>query len=91
MKLKHETRMYPPRVKMTVVMSNTSPFRLSLKVAGCSSENQLDMDIALPLGIIILLSNFLYEVTIVLLYTEAHSSSSGSQLHCHSHTIAIKG
>ena len=50
MQLRHNLKMYPPRVKMTVTMTNNKPFKLSVKVAGCLRENQLDMDISFPLG-----------------------------------------
>jgi hypothetical protein len=51
MRLKHELKMYPPRVIMTVTLVNTAPdpFKLNVKVSGCSSENQLDRDITFPL------------------------------------------
>ena len=42
--------MYPPCVKITVTMRNTNPFKVSVKVKGCSTENDLDMDISFPLG-----------------------------------------
>ena len=50
MRLKHDLKMYPPRVMMTVTLVNTAPFKLNVKVAGCSSESQLDRDITFPLG-----------------------------------------
>ena len=48
MKLKHETKMYPPRVKMTIMMKTTDSIKLSIDVIGCSGN--LDMDLALPIG-----------------------------------------
>ena len=50
MQLKHNLKMYPPRVIMTVTLVNITPFKLDVKVTGCSSENQLDRDITFPLG-----------------------------------------
>lgn len=45
--------MYPPRVKMTVAMTNPSHFiTLPVKVSGCESDGNLDMELTLPLGII---------------------------------------
>ena len=48
MELKHETKMYPPRVKMTVIMKTTDPMKLPIDVIGCSDI--LDMDLVLPIG-----------------------------------------
>ena len=48
MELKHKMKMYPPRVKMTVLMKTTDPIKLSVDVIGCS--NNLDMDLVLPIG-----------------------------------------
>ena len=48
MELKHKTKMYPPRVKMTVIMKTTDPIKLSIDVIGCSRN--LDMDLVLPIG-----------------------------------------
>ena len=53
MKLKHETHMYPPRVKMTVCMNNPNQFiTLPVKFLGCEDDNKLDLDVelTLPLG-----------------------------------------
>ena len=52
MQLKHNLKMYPPCVIMTVTLVNITPFKLDVKVTGCSitSENQLDRDITFPLG-----------------------------------------
>ena len=48
MELKNETKMYPPRVKMTVMMITTDPIKLSIDVIGCSRNS--DMDLVLPIG-----------------------------------------
>ena len=48
MELKHEMKMYPPRVKMTVLMKTTDSIMLSIDVIGCSRD--LDMDLVLPIG-----------------------------------------
>lgn len=51
MKLQHETRMYPPRVKMTVTLINPDQIlKLPVKFEGCSSDSQLNADITFPLG-----------------------------------------
>lgn len=48
MELKHEMKMYPPRVKMTVLMKTSDHVKLSIDVIGCSSN--LDMDLVLHKG-----------------------------------------
>ena len=55
MKRKHERRMHPPRVKMTVSIKDSSltDFVLPVKFVGCR-DNELDTDLTLPLGIIII-------------------------------------
>ena len=51
MKLQHETRMYPPRVKMTVTLRNPDQIlKIPVKFEGCSSDSQLNTDITFPLG-----------------------------------------
>ena len=54
MKLKHETKVYPPRVKMTVCVNNPNHYiTLSVKFLGCEGlDNKLDLDVelTLPLG-----------------------------------------
>ena len=35
---------------MTVTMRNAIPFKLYMKVSGCSSDDQLDVDISFPSG-----------------------------------------
>ena len=51
MKRQHEWRMYPPRVKMTVSIKDSSitDFVLPVKFIGCR-DNELDTDLTLPLG-----------------------------------------
>ena len=70
MKLQHDLKIHPPRVKMTVTTTNDiSPFILRMNVAGCSSENQLDMDITFPLGnqtTCVQCYNYLNEIHVVL-------------------------
>ena len=46
MSLKHDTKMYPPRVKMTVVAKHNDHI-LPVKISGCSREGQLDMDLTI--------------------------------------------
>lgn len=48
MELQHEMKMYPPRVKMAVIMKTPDHTKLSIDIAGCSST--LDMDLVLPIG-----------------------------------------
>ena len=48
MELKHEMKMYPPRVKMTILMKPSDQLKLSIDVTGCSSN--LDMDLVLYKG-----------------------------------------
>ena len=49
MSLKHSMKMYPPRVKMTVVAKNCAYVVqvLPVKITGCSREGQLDMDLTI--------------------------------------------
>ena len=44
-------KMYPPRVKMTVMTKSRDYIILPVKITGCSREGQLDMD--LTIGIIL--------------------------------------
>ena len=49
MRLKHETKMYPPRVKMIITLNNLSQsFKLQIKFIGCSHDSQLDVELTLP-------------------------------------------
>ena len=51
MQLRHDLRMYPPRVKMTVSMKSSDvAFKLPIKFNGCSDDSQLDIELTLPLG-----------------------------------------
>lgn len=53
MSLKHSMKMYPPRIKVTVVAKTACASAvkvLPVKITGCSREGQLDMD--LIIGII---------------------------------------
>ena len=52
MRREHEKKIYPPRVKMTISINDPSltHFVLPVKFVGCS-ENELDTDLFLPLGI----------------------------------------
>lgn len=49
MQLKHKQGIYPPRVKMTVVMDKPDTIILPVEVMGCLSEGQLNMKLILPL------------------------------------------
>ena len=43
--------MYPPRVKMTVMMRSVDHiFKLPIKIKGCSGDNRLDIELAFPLS-----------------------------------------
>ena len=54
MKLKHEMKTYPPRVKMTVILADASDYvKIPVKFDGCSNDDQLSLDLMFPLGIII--------------------------------------
>ena len=53
MSLKHAMKMYPPRVKMTVVAKGCDDTRcivLPVQITGCSREGQLDMDLIIGPG-----------------------------------------
>jgi hypothetical protein len=48
-KLMHETKVYPPRVKMTVQMKSDNPFTLRVNVKGSDSDKKLSVDLLFPL------------------------------------------
>jgi hypothetical protein len=48
-KLMHETKVYPPRVKMTVQMKSDNPFTLRVIVEGSDSDKKLSVDLLFPL------------------------------------------
>lgn len=51
MQLRHDLKMYPPRVKMTVSMKRSDlAFKLPIKFNGCSDDSQLDIELTFPLG-----------------------------------------
>ena len=50
LQLQHMTRMYPPRVKMTIMLRDLENHKLLIKFLGCSTDSQLDTELALPLG-----------------------------------------
>ena len=51
MQLKHDLKIYPPNVKMTISHTSVRPIirKIPVKITGCSKEGELDMEI--PLGI----------------------------------------
>ena len=49
MKLMHETKVYPPRVKMTVQMKSDKAFTLPIKVEGSNCNEKLCVDLLFPL------------------------------------------
>jgi hypothetical protein len=92
MRLKHESKMYPPRVMMTVTAVNTAPFKLNVKVSGCSSEDQLDRDITFPLlGTATFKLPFNYSHHVICDTETAHSTSAVAQLRSLSHTVITRG
>ena len=51
MRRRHQRRMYPPRVKMTVSLKNPDlTLKLPVKFTGCLSDSQLDVELTFPLG-----------------------------------------
>ena len=50
MQLKHMTKVYPPRVKMTIILRDFESHKLLIKFLGCSTDCQLDTELILPLG-----------------------------------------
>lgn len=53
MELMHKTKLYPPRVKMTVIMKVDGASAVSVlpvRFVGCSDDSQLDVDLPLPLS-----------------------------------------
>ena len=57
MRRRHEKRMYPPRIKMTVSLYNSDmKVKLPVKFSGYVEDDyQLDTELILPIGNIILL------------------------------------
>ena len=49
MQLQHEKKIYPPRVKITVILKSTEDAIVRIKFVGCSSDSQLDVDLPFPL------------------------------------------
>lgn len=53
MRIRHNLKMYPPRVKMTVsAKCYDFSFKLPVKFIGCSSDSELDVELMFPLGMI---------------------------------------
>ena len=50
MKLRHSTCIYPPRVKLTIVLCSEDIVKVPIKFVGCLADNQLDIELALPIG-----------------------------------------
>ena len=51
MKRRHERRMYPPRIKMTVSLYNSdTQVKLPVKFSGYVEDHQLDTELILPSG-----------------------------------------
>ena len=51
MQLRHEKKMYPPRVKMMIDMKSPNDhdiYKLWVKIEGCSDEDQLDIQLCFP-------------------------------------------
>ena len=50
MLLRHERKMYPPQVKMTVrLQDSTNIFKIPVKVFGCSTDSELDVELTFPI------------------------------------------
>ena len=47
MQLKHNEKMYPPFVKMTIMVRKKECIKLPVKIVGCLKEGNLDVDIAI--------------------------------------------
>ena len=51
MKRRHERKMYPPRVVMTISIRNPElTHTLPIKFEGCADNSQLDIDLTIPFG-----------------------------------------
>ena len=51
MQLKHERKMYPPRVKLTIHWRNPDDvFPMPIRFIGCSVDGRLDVNIKIPIG-----------------------------------------
>ena len=50
MLLKHEEKMYPPNVKMSITRKSNDVTKLPVRITGCLDEGLMDMDIPLQLG-----------------------------------------
>ena len=51
MKLRHKTKMYPPRIKMTISMTNSDfTSTLPIKFEGCTDNSLLDVNLTIPIG-----------------------------------------
>ena len=49
--LKHERKMYPPRMKLTICWTKPDDvFTIPIKFTGCSTDSQLDVDLKFPIG-----------------------------------------
>ena len=87
--------MYPPYVKMTFTMTNTTPLKFSVQVTGCLKEANLKRDITFPLGNhTTKVRLFAWMHKVILQTTEvAHSSIPNgiSQLQNRSHTVITAG
>ena len=50
MKHSHLIKVYPPRVKMTVISETSKWFKVVVRFTGCLPENQLDLEVLFPLS-----------------------------------------
>ena len=49
--LKHQRKIYPPRVKFTICWTKPDDtFTIPIQFSGCSPDNQLDVDLKFPIG-----------------------------------------
>ena len=83
MQLRHERKMYPPRVKMTVAMKNSDHvMKLPVRIEGCSGDYQLDTELTFPLGMTKSVSiNYKY-IIIVAILTVLTGAERHVSTHC---------
>ena len=50
MRLRHERKTYPPRVKMTIRLQDpTNIFKMPIKILGTSTDGKLDVELTFPI------------------------------------------
>ena len=102
MKLKHERKMYPPRIKITVRSSTTgtSPVaKLTATFEGSSSNEDLNQDILLPLGTVriassrkvVLVLNFAINSVVVKDTSNSNNGTESREVLTSKHTETLDG